>query len=274
MKNTIKIAALLLAIAVGYGCSENPTSTPEQKIGKLSGYKMPNYENVFDEYKYTDLAGIIQLKKENDDAYHLYYDNGLYDTVDAKYESKSMKALFYNDNYEAYDVDIFKMNSKEFAQVKMGYFEGKNDELDYSYGNDNKLTVQSVDNFSISDLSVKLSDEANITNLKRNDAISQADKFVLNWTGGTADSKAEIEIFYNNMWDPVIDNDTLGYGISWELENSGSVDLKPFLHQLGYFGTYDIKLTIYEPHKINTDSGAEVLLVGESSHKISFVLTN
>jgi hypothetical protein len=275
MKNTSKIVALLLTIAVCIGCSENPTSTPVQKIGKLTDYKMPNYENIFDEYKYADLTGIIHLKNENNDAFDIFYDNGVNDTVDSQFESKSMKALFYNDNYKAYDVDMFKLNSKEFTQVKMGYFEGKNEELDFNNGKDNKLTVQSENNFSISDLSVILSDEANIINLKRNDAISKKEKFLLAWTGGTADSKIEIEILYSNLSDPVVvANETLGVGVSWELDNSGSVDLNPFLKQLDYLGTYDIKLTIFEPHIIEIDNGDEVLLVDESSHKISFVLTN
>lgn len=274
MKNIIKIAALLLAIAVGYGCSENPTSTPEQKIGKLSDYKMPNYEDMFDEYKYADLTGIIRLQSVNHNTNDIFYENGYYDVVPSKFHSMNLNAIFYNKNYDALDINLFEINSRKINKVNKGHYEEQNEETSFNFDFDNSISLRSSNHFAIFDLRFLLKEEANIVNLEKNDSISKPEGYILNWNGGRADSKAKIEIHYTTTGEPNVDRENKITNISWELENSGSVDLKPYLNQLDYFGTYNLKLTIYEPHTIGIANDGKILIVGESSHEITFDLTN
>lgn len=275
MKTTL---AIVFCLVFGlYGCKENSTNNQGGGVMSfLSSSDFTSLEEIMNDWDNGDLNGVLFISKDYQKVDQHFYDSGVFDTVAYENTSMSAKAGIFNSTYNGVNVVDFAVNSYDMERYSKGkYSNTKPDEFDSRFGTGvNRIYIDSNSVFDDLTDSVALGNAVTITNLLKNDVISKATGKNLTWSGSPTATKAYVEIFYTNTFDPAINNDSLNYGISWYMENLGSVELEPFINQLDYLGSYDLKVTLFEPHYIGLSNGNDILVVGESSYKTTFVLTN
>lgn len=276
-KNNLIALAVLLPIFLLIGCKKDKSTQPEGNLfGLLSSGDVTSLEEIKDDWDNGSLNGVIFLKKENNKIYEIFTINNVVDSSDYEGISYSANAGLFTSAFSGFDVNDFVINAFDMSRYSKGkYSNSKPDEFDTRFGTGvNRIEIDSNSLFNRLQDSVTLGQEISITNLDRGDTISKSTGFTLNWSESVSATKAFIRISHTNSFDPKILPDSVVSGASWYQDNSGSVDISHFLSNINVNGTFDLSVTLFEPHYLNLSNGNQILVIGESTHRISFLLTD
>lgn len=280
MKNKSIYAALILIAAVltFTSCSDdNPAGPDSRNVTKLfnnNGFQRLDY--VVDNWDDGSLNGIVFITKEYNKVYEIYTHNGVVDSSDYEGTYYNINAGLFSSDFKPFDTQNFYINEIQLSGSLEGKYEHTKrlEESDINFGSGtNTIRMDSNSMFNKLIDSVSLGQAVQITDFTRGDTISKSLGYTLNWSGSPSATKAYIEISYTNSSDTKVSPESVISGTSWYQDNTGSVDLKPFLHNITFPGTYDLSVTLYEPHYIDLSNGKKLLVMGESTHKVSFQLT-
>ncbi len=267
-----------MAVFTIVSCSEDTTTGPDSRdVTKLfnnNGYH--HLDDVVDNWDDGLLNGIVFLTKEYNKVYEIYTIDGITDSTDKEFTSLSSNAGLFDSEFKPFDTQNFYINEVLLS----GSIEGKYAptkrlvESDINFGSGvNIIKMNGNKNFDQILDSISLGKAVQISNFTRGDSISKSSGYTLSWSGSMSATKAYVSISHTNSFDSKILSDTVVSGTSWYQGNTGSVELKPFLHNITFSGTYDLEVTLFEPHYINLSNGKKILVVGESTHRVSFKLT-
>ncbi len=277
-KSLYKALILIAAVFTLVGCSDDSTTSPDSRdITKLfdnNGYH--HLDDVVVGWDDGSLNGIIFITKEYNKIYEIYTNEGVVDSSDYEGTYYKTNAGLFNSEFKPFDTQNFYINEIHLS----GSLEGKYAptkrlvESDINFGSGvNIIKMDSNKNFDQILDSISLGQAVQINNFTRGDSISKSSGYTLSWSGSTSATKAYIKISSTDSFQERLLSDTVTSGISWYLDNTGSVDLTPFIHNITFPGTYDLEVTLFEPHYINLSNGKKLLVVGESTHRVSFKLS-
>lgn len=268
--------AISLSLLVLVGCTDEKSTQPTGILGLLGSGDGTSLEEIMNDWDNGSLNGVIFLKKGYHKVYHISTINNVTDSSDHEYTSYSAESGLFNSAFSGLDVDDFVINAYDMYRYSKGkYSNSKPYEFDTRFGlGINRIEIDSNSLFNKLQDSVTLGQAVQISGFTRGDTISKSTGHTLTWSGSPSATKAYIRIAHTDSFDSKISSDTVVSGTSWYQNNTGSVDLKPFLHTITFEGTYNLRLTLFEPHYINLSNGKQIIVIGESTHEVSFKLTN
>lgn len=268
----------MMAVFTFVSCSDDSTTGPDSRdITKLfdnNGYH--HLDDVVDGWDDGSLNGIVFLTKEYEKVYSIHTINGVTDSTDKEFTSLSLNAGLFDSNFKPFDTQNFYINEIHLSGSLEGKYEPtkKVEESDLNFGSGvNIIKMDGNNKFDQLLDSISLGQAVQIKNFTRGDSISKSSGYTLSWSGSPSATKAYISISPTDSFQERLLSDTVVSGLSWYQNNTGSVDLKPFLHNITFAGTYDLEVTLFEPHYINLSNGKKILVMGESTHRVSFKLT-
>jgi hypothetical protein len=268
----------MMVVFTFVSCSDDSTTGPDSRdITKLfdnTGYH--HLDDVVDNWDIGSLNGIVFLTKEYEKVYEIYTHEGVVDSSDYEGTYYKTNAGLFDSNFKPFDTQNFYINEIHLS----GSLEGKYDptkkveESDLNFGSGvNIIKMDGNNKFDQILDSISLGQAVQIKNFTRGDSISKSSGYTLSWSASPSATKAYIKISPTDSFQERLLSDTVVSGLSWYQANTGSVELKPFLHNITFSGTYDLSVTLFEPHYISLSNGKKILVVGESTHKVSFKLT-
>jgi hypothetical protein len=279
LKNKSLIVALIIigTTLTIVSCSDDSSTSPDSRdITKLfdnTGYH--HLDDVVDNWDIGSLNGIVFLTKEYEKIYSIHTINVVTDSTDKEFTSLSLNAGLFDSNFKPFDTQNFYINEIQLS----GSIEGKYEptkklvETDLKFGSGvNLIRIDGSNKFDQILDSISLGQAVQINNFTRGDTISKSSGYILSWSGSTNATKAYISISPTDSFQDRLLSDTVISGTSWYQNNTGSVDLTPFIHNITFPGTYDLTVTLFEPHYIELSNGKQILIIGETTHKVSFKL--
>lgn len=280
MRIRISVLKVLLLLAMIFitSCKDEESTSPNSSdvFGLLGSSDYFTLQELVDDWDNGNLNGVIFIKKENNKIYEIITHNGIVDSSNYEGVEYSAKAGLFNSSYKGLDVNDFVINAYDMERYSKGkYGNTKPYEFSTRFGlGINKIEIDSNNLFNKLLDSVQFGQAVQISNFTRGDTMSKSLGYTLNWSGSPSATKAFVSISHTNSFDPTIYPDTVTSGLSWYQNNIGSVDLTPYLYNITFPGTYDLTVTLFEPHYINLSNSKQILVIGESTHRVSFKLTN
>lgn len=280
MKNNIIKATFLIIVGLSFlvACKDDKETNPNSgnMLSLLSSSDYYTLQQIKDDWDNGSLNGVIFLKKEYSKIYRIYTINGVTDSSNYEGTEFSASAGLFNTSLVGLDVTDFVINAYDMERYSKGkYYNTKSDEFETRFGTSvNRIEIDSNSLFNKIQDSVSLGQSINFLNLTRGDTISKSNGLILNWNGSLNATKAFISVYYTDSFDPKISSDTIVSGVSWFQKNTGSIDLKNFIKSINILGTFNISVTLYEPHYVNLSNNKQILVIGESTETVSFKLTN
>lgn len=279
MKNRISLILLLLAIILVTSCNENAVSTTTslQKLAPLLGNgDMSNVEILNPDWENGELNGVIFIKQGYNKVYQIYTINGVVDSSDHEGTSNDVDVAIFDSKFNGYFVDNVRLNSINLNSDKPGKFKNSySSEYKSLFSPDtNILEITGSELFGDISERIVLGEPIKIKNIDRGDTLSMSNWNDLEWNKNLNAKLVKIDISYTNSFDPILQSDTLVSGVSWYQNNTGKRTLNQDLSRIKIRGTFDISITAFETQYINLGNGKKIMVIGESTHTISFILTD
>ena len=260
-------------------CDENPVSTANQeKLDPLlANSSVSELEAVYPNWQNGSLNGVVFIKQNNQKIYDIYdyndIDNKTNDTTEYEGIKYYVDAAIFDGKFDGKESNGIMVNSVEMNPFKRGAYK-LDDNKDYlSYFSPDTNTIEISDNDLFKKVNEKISFGAPIKleNIDRGDTISRKTGFNLKWKGTSLAKKVKISIGYSNSFDPRI-KDRMATRIGGIIDNTGSYELQDLIKYLKLNAYCDLLITQYEPQLVNLSNGKKLLVIGESTHTISFLL--
>lgn len=275
LKTVIFVSLMIVFFSA---CTDKETNPSKGDIVSILGSTdYYTLDQIRDDWDNGSLNGVVFLETSQMNIYQIFTDeNGVVNTTGYVDTTFSARAGLFNSTYSGLDVTDFVVNAYDMERYSEGkYSNSKPREFATYFGSGyNRILIDSNSIFDTFKDSVAFGQAINFTNITRDDTISQSNGYVVNWTSSPNATVAYIEFYYTDAFDSKIFPDSVIHGVSWYQENTGTIDLKNFIQQINVLGTFDLKITLYEPHYLNLSNNKQILVIGESSDKVTVHLKN
>lgn len=276
---SINILVLFFVALLIVSCDDN--SIDNKKGNILDLITTTGTGNSFDEiianWDNGNLTGVISIRKQNRNDYVILTHQGVQqkDSYDG-WEATSYAGLFSNYSASsAINVLDFAINAMDMQRYAKGAYSIAN-YMDFEAnfgGGQNIIYIEPKDNFPGLIDSVIFDNELIISNVSRDDTIRRSDDVTINWTGGATNGKVKVDFTITDGFADGLDDDNTGF--SYYCDNTGTAKLfSSLLSSLENDGCYNLTVTSYEPVYRTLSNGKQILIIGESSHRVTVNLAD
>lgn len=277
----MKILILFTSLALLFSCSDDNGVLPDynEKLRNLlrSG-DMNTLQAVNEDWYYEGLNGIIFLEKDYNKVYSIFVNSdGSVDSSSLEFTSYDAFSVLFDSDINGIDVSEFEINGKNLERDKerstAGIYKLYDKPIGYFFdSNSNYIKLDGSDQFSNVKDSLNLDKDLKLTNIVRGDTVYRETGIDLEWEGSSKANIVKIDLSHaGNFGDQVVTDSTITRVIQFH-ENTGSLDLLPYIKQLEVNGTFHLTVGQYEPHYIDLKNGKRILVIVRSSHSVSFNL--
>ena len=270
---SIFIITTVFIILLLFSCSDNSSNSPNT-IGNPNIYlghdTTLTFSDLVSDYDTTDMMGSIYLTNE----YEKILLNDPTNEID--YNTNNAHAYFFDpdDQDSILPCEGIYVNNQELLELHSGskhYITsgdisgGTGLTLNFGSGT-NYISIDSNQFISEIDTNIAFSQKIRISNISRGDTILKSNNITINWTGNNS---GYVSLTLHNSVDTNFTSFYCGHAL---LTNSGSFTISSDVMDNFPDGLHDLILTKFEPKFILLDNGNKVLVMGESTHKISVFL--
>lgn len=260
-------------------CDENPVSTANQeKLDLLlANSSVSELEAVYPNWQNGSLNGVVFIKQNNQKIYDIYDYNDIgnkaLDTTELEGIKYYVGAAIFDGKFDGKESNGIIVNSVELNPIKTGAYmlDDNKDYLSYFSPDTNTLEISDNNLFNKVNEKISFGVPIKLDNIDRGYTISRKAGFNLKWKGASSAKKVKISIGYSNMFDPRI-KDRMATSISGIIDNTGNYEVQDLIKYLQINAYCDLSITQYEPQLVNLSNGKKLLVIGESTHTISFLL--